>query len=816
MIINNFKIGSRNLRKNKLFSLINIVSLAIGFSASFVIGLMVYYDLTFDTFHKDGDYIYRVTTKYKTPEGEFQNSGVSVPLKLEFKQGVTGVDVATSLFTSELIKVLNVEDNKEFRNPDHTTFTDPEYFKIFDYEWISGNMDNALKNPGEVVLTKSRAEKYFPNIPMNDIIGKTLVYNDSVPVSVVGIVTNFKERTDLTFEEFISMETAKQTDMVTGAFDTNWDNTSSSSQLFIKINPKTGMAVVKSQLDKIASRHRSDFEVQFSQSRDFELQPLSDLHFSQNLGIFNYSHRPASKSVMMGLGFVAVFLLLLGCINFINLNTAQANHRAKEIGIRKTLGSSKKQLIFQFLGETFLLTIASALLSIVFAFYLLKVFADFTPPGLEFSLFKDPLIIGFSIILILIVTLLSGLYPALVLTHFKPVSVLKNQVLNKNSKPTLRRFLTVFQFSIAQIFIIATLLVGKQIKFMLNKDMGFKTDAIVYLQTPWHEESLDKRLRLTNEIKKLPKISKITLCSNPPASNSQNTTIATFKNGDVEIHTSLQMLYADTNYLRLYGIEVIAGRDRLNDTIKELVINESYLNNIGFKNPDDAIGKQIEKGEGEFYPIVGVVKNFNQRSLKSKIEPMAITGDIYRNEFSSFRTISMGLADINSEDLKNTITDIEKNFKSIYPDSDFKLKFMDETVENFYLQEKSLSKLLNWAMGLSVLISCLGLFGLVIFTTERRTKEIGIRKVLGASVMDLNVLLCKDFLILVGIAFLIAAPLAWLGLHNWLQEFAFKTQLSWWIFAISGLGMIIIALLIMGLKTVSTASKNPVNSLRTE
>jgi len=815
MIFNYFKIAWRNLKKHKLFSLINIISLAIGFSASFVIGMMVFYDLTFDKFHKEGNLIYRVTSKFTNPDGEFYNSGVSVPLKVTVKEGIIGIDLATSIYTSEFLTVRNPETQTEIRHPEYTTFTDPEYFKIFDYNWIAGNKSLALKNPNEVVLTKPRAETYFPKIPLHEIIGKTLVYNDSVSVNVVGVVANFKERSDLVFQEFISMETAKRTDMGNNALSTNWNNTSSASQLFIKLNPNTSIASVKSQFDDLANEHRSEFDSQYNEKREFQLQPLSNLHFNQDLSIFNYSNQPANKSVMIGLGFIALFLLLLGCVNFINLNTAQANHRAKEIGIRKTLGSSKKQLILQFFGETFLLTIAAALLSIIFTFYLLKIFADFTPPGLEFSLFKDPMIISLSIILIFIVTLLSGTYPSLVLTHFKPVSVMKNQVLNKNSKPTLRRFLTVFQFSIAQVFIIATLLVGKQIKFMMNKDMGFKTNAIVYFYTPWHDDSLDKRIRLENELKKMPQISKICLGSNPPASNSTNTSIATFRNGDIEVQSPLQLLFGDTKYMNIYDIELLAGRDRLNDTIKEYVINESYLNAIGFNNPEEAIGKEI-KTDGKFYPIVGVVKNFNQRSLKSKIEPLAIIGDVYRNEFSSFRSIHMSLAKTDGEELSNTIASIEKLFKDVYPDGDFNLNFMDETVKQFYAQEKSLSKLLNWAMGLSVLISCLGLLGLVIYTTEIRTKEIGIRKVLGASVAQLNLLLCKDFIILVGIAFFIAAPLAYWGIQNWLQDFAFKTELSWWIFIISGLGMMVIAVLIMGARTISTAMKNPVNSLRTE
>jgi ABC-type antimicrobial peptide transport system permease subunit len=813
MFRNYFKIAWRNLWKHKLFSTINIISLAIGFSASFVIGLMVYYDLTFDKFHPDSELIYRVTTTFLSPDSESSNPGIPMPYIIEAQNNMSGVDIACGIHVANFLKVEDKENDKVFKNPEYIVYTNENYFKIFNYNWLAGSPEMALNTPNELVLTENRAKKYFPTLTPSEIIGKTLTYNDSIQTTVKGVVANFEERTDLIFEEFLSIETSKKTDQGSYILDPQWDNTSSSSQLFIKVsNPLMANAITK-QFNALEIEHRSDWEKQYNRSKLFYLQPLSDLHFNVELGIFDFSDRPADKSVMLGLGFIALFLLLLGVINFINLNTAQANQRAKEIGIRKTLGSSKKQLIFQFMGETFLLTLASAIISVILAYWLLNVFSDFTPNGLSFSLFKNPLIIGFAIILLVLVTILSGIYPALVLTQYKPISVLKNQVISQTGKPALRRFLTVFQFSIAQVFIISTILVAKQIHFMMNKDMGFKTDAIANVRTPWYNNSEEKQVRFAQELKKYPEITKIARGGRTPASLGTSTTTVTYidDNGN-EIQTSLQMVRGTKDYIDLYGIELLAGRTTLNDTIQELVINETYLNVLGFKDPKDAIGKQIKRSD-ELYPIVGVVKDFNQRSLKDPINPLALVGNW---DGAFFGVIHFAFTNSNDSSMSETISKIETAYKQIYPESDFEINFMDETVEQFYNQEKSLSKLLSWAMGLSVLISCLGLLGLVIYTTERRTKEIGVRKILGASLKQLNVLLCKEFLLLVGVAFIIAAPLAYYGLNNWLQDFAFKTNLSWWIFALSGFGMVLIALIIMSARTISTAMKNPVNSLRTE
>ncbi len=595
----------------------------------------------------------------------------------------------------------------------------------------------------------------------------------------------------------------------------NWHNTSSSTQLFIKLDDKKALKNVQDQLDNLAKENESEYAEKYSAYRNFHLQPLSDLHFSENYGVFDFTPYQADKSVLVSLLLIALFLLALGCINFTNLNTAQATQRAKEIGIRKTLGSSRKQLVFQFLGETFVLTLLAAAISVVLAAGLLQVFADFIPKGLDFALFGDPVIIGSAFILVVLVTFFSGAYPGLVLSSFKPVSVFKSKIFSGSNHSTLRKSLIVFQFVIAQVFIISTIMVGKQIHFLMKEDMGFKTNAITYVRTPWQDGSLEKRELFIQKLKAIPEIEKTSLGGSPPASFGWHSTEVDYLNGENNIHTELQLLFGDSSYLNLYNIELLAGRRLRNDTTRELIINETFLKILGFKTPEDAIGKMIDYSE-EKVPIVGVMEDFNQRSLKSKIEPMAFVGDWNRERYSQFNTVHIELNESSSDSWSMVIAKAEDHWKSIYPGANFNLQFMDETVEKFYRKETSMTKLLNWATGLSVLISCLGLLGLVIYTTERRVKEIGVRKILGASIAQINVLLCKDFVVLVIIAFAVAAPLAWYGLNSWLQDYAYKTSLSWWVFVSSGLGILSLALIIMSFKTISTARKNPVNSLRTE
>ncbi|MBQ4804641.1 ABC transporter permease [Aquimarina sp. MMG015] len=815
MIRNYFKIAWRNIRKQKVFSLINVIGLTIGLSVSFIIGLMVYYDYSFDKFHTDGDQIYRIVTDFHSPEGTFYNSGVTVALEDAIKDN-SNFEIVSGFYVERPASVQNKEQNIKLKWPKHVIFTDADYFDLFQYNFIAGNQSTALSNPNNVVLTAERASNYFPDLSPNEVIGKTLIYNDSLNITVTAVVESFKERTDFVFQEFISDPTLLKTRLRGNFLDKNWNSTDSNSQLFVKVNQQANFQKIQEEFNALADEHLDEYSRSHGQSKEFKLQTLNDIHFNKNYGVYDWTQGQASKPLLRNLALVALFLLLLGCINFINLNTAQATRRAKEIGIRKTLGSSRKQLISQFLGETFLLVLFSTILSLILSKWLLNLFSDFIAEDLDFQLFSNPIIIIGIVILVVIITILSGFYPALVLSKFNTITVLKNNIAVGERKNGLRKFLTVFQFTIAQVFIIGTLLVGKQINFLLNQDMGFKTDAVVSVYSPRGERQLDKKKRYLQKLQSIPQIKQLSLGGAPPASLSSNTTTTNYKTEERDVQSDLQFIFGDTNYSKLFELELLAGRTYRNDTIKEIVINEAARKVYGFKTPEDAIGKRIDFGDYTV-PIVGVMADFYQRSLKSEIRPMALRGDWDRDVFSRFQAVHIAFQNTNPDDLQSTLSKIKSAYGDVYTDKeDYRIDFMDETVAKFYKREQKVSKLLNWATGLSILISCLGLLGLVIYTTNRRVKEIGVRKVLGASLLQINTLLCKEFLILVGIAFIIATPIAWYGIHNWLQDFAYRSDISFWTFLVSGCLMMLFALLVIGFKTFQAANANPVNSLRTE
>ena len=448
---------------------------------------------------------------------------------------------------------------------------------------------------------------------------------------------------------------------------------------------------------------------------------------------------------------------------------------------------------------------------------LLKIFSDFIPPGLSLETIKQPIVIGFIITLVILVSVFAGVYPALVLSQYKPVTVLKNVAFANTSQSRrvwIRKTLTMSQFVIAQFFIIATLIVGKQIRYSLNREMGFNKDAIVTFVTPFDIENPGSKQKLLMEkIRAIPGIEKLSLSQQPPASSSTSISTMKFMDNGKETEASVTIKQVDTAYFDLYEMKLLAGHNlTASDTVKEYVINETYSRLLGFNNPRDIIGKVLNPQDSKI-PIVGVIADFQTKSTHDVIPPLAFT--CQQKGHTRFH-IALPQNSNKAQGWSNTIAGMGRAFKDIYPEEDFKYSFVDEDIANFYKKEQDISRLLNWSAGLAVFISCLGLLGLVIYTTTQRVKEIGVRKVLGASVSQIVTLLSKDFLQLVMLAFIIAAPLAWWAMNKWLEDFAYRTSISWWVFAVCGLSMMIIALLTLGMQTVRSATANPVKSLRTE
>jgi putative ABC transport system permease protein len=821
MFKNYFKTAFRNLLRNKIFSLINVLGLSIGISASLVIYLLVNYHFTFDKFEKDNDRIYRVVSNFVFSGEVYRNSGITSPMGPAVKKELTGLDAIVPFRTYDGDVKVSVpgpgnKDPKIFKHQENIAFVDESFFNLIGYQWIAGSAETSLRQPYQTVLTETSSRLYFPKLSAQEIIGKQIYFNDTVHTTVTGIVKDIQQNTDFTFPTFISRATLENTSLKPDDW-TEWDNTNSASQLLVKVSPGINTKrIEKGMYDLYKKYHTPDPNPNnINDKAEYKLQPLHDIHFNADYGI--YALPLANKPTLYGLLAVAVFLLLLGCINFINLTTAHAAQRAKEIGIRKTLGSSKKQLIIQFLSETFLLTFIATVISVFLTPLILKAFSGFIPEGLHFNLIAHPGIILFLLILIIIVTVLSGFYPAMILSGYKPVLVLKNQAYTNTGKTRnawLRKSLTISQFVIAQVFIMATILVSKQITYSLNKDMGFKKDSIIHLGLNYYDTIKSHKYVFMDKLKYIPGISMISLSNNPPSSNSTWSNTVTYKDGKKEIQTDVQMKMADTNYVKLYHIKLLAGSNiTQSDTSNQFLINETYAHILGFQNLQHAIGKYVYWNNNKPVIIAGVIADFNQHSLHEPLKPLMIA-----NGTNNARTINILLQPQNPEGTawKSTISQIEKVWKEMFPDDDFVYSFFDQDIAKYYDEEKHISSLLMWAMGLAVFISCLGLLGLVIYTTTQRTKEIGVRKVLGASVSQIVTMISKDFLLLIVIAFVIAAPLAWFGMHQWLQNFAYRTDISWWVFALGVAVMIVIALLTLGFQTIKAAIANPVKSLRSE
>jgi putative ABC transport system permease protein len=661
------------------------------------------------------------------------------------------------------------------------------------------------------VLTESKAKLFFGDLPLSEIPGKEILLSDTIRATVTGIVKDISQHTDFTFNVFVSRATFEITALTPDDWSA-WDNVSSETNVFLKISPKVTTADIEAQVNALYRKYRKPLPDE-NVTTKFILQPLHDIHFNSDYD--NFDQRIAHMPTLYGLLAIAAFLLLLGCINFINLTTAQTSQRAREIGIRKTIGSSRKQLVIQFLSETFFLTLISTVLSVLIAPLLLKIFGDFMPAGLHFEILQ-PFVLIFLLGLTLFLSVLSGFYPALLLSSYKPVWTIKNQSAKGSGagrNVRLRKVLSVSQFVIAQVFIIVTVLVSRQIRYSLDKDLGFKKDAVVFFEPNPDRVVKSNTEALVEKIKTISGIEMVSRSYGPPSYRGGWTTVANLAGNGNEKSISVSVKLGDPDYINLYKIKLLAGNNLIaTDTIKALLINETLLHALGFKDPDEAVGKTLDWNEMKT-PIAGVVADFHEKSMHEIIKPLIIT---HWAAHEGVINIALPPQAPGSNTWKTALDKIGKAWKEVYPDDDIEIEFLDQQIAKFYEADQHISSLLLWASGLSIFISCLGLLGLIIYITNQRTKEIGIRKVIGASVAQIITLLSKDFLQLVVIAFGIAVPIAWYSSHKWLENFAYHTALSWWIFLAGGMVMLFMALLILVLRTLKVATANPVKSLRTE
>ncbi len=812
MLFNYLKTGLRTLAKSKISSLINLAGLTLGITACLAIYVVVSYELSYDAFHPGKEQIYRLVGMSK-PEhaGEWHPVGFipnAVPAAV--REEVPGIGKIAAFHNISSDVLVPADGGKYTRFEGERTsriiVAEPGYFDIFHYDWLAGDPQQALSGPARVVLSEERARTFFGELPPEGMLGKELVYLDSVRVMVAGIVKTWTRPSDLGFTDFISFATIKTGQLKNDINLDEWEDIFSASQAYVMLPAGTRPEHLRGQFESFGKAHYPG-NFKFTPA----LQPLSDLHFNSDYQD-NYS-RKAHLPTLYGLMGIAGFILLIAAVNFINLSTAQSMRRAKETGVRKVMGSSRGSLVLQFLTETALITILAIVVSALLLRPVLGIFESFVPGGLAFDLFNSRSLL-FLALVALGTILLSGLYPALALSSWKPVTSLKGVSLSgSRSSSLLRRGLIVFQFVVSLIFIAGTLIVGRQLDYMREKDLGFSSDAVVSVRIPWNGQ--DKAAVFTEKLKQQKSVRGVTKEWFPPMGKSYMVTRFKYQpNGKPAVEMDASAKIGDANFIPFYQLRLLAGRNYAeSDSLRELVINETFSKALGFRQPGDAIGEMLEWQGGKKYPVVGVVADFHEQSFHEKIVP-AFIGFYPQNARNL--GIKLDTKKGTGEPLGDAIAQMEKAWQSVYPDRTFAYAFLDESIAQLYEKELKTGKLVNVATVIAILISCMGLLGLIAFTSEQRTKEIGIRKVLGASVIGIVSLLTADFVRLVLVALAIATPIAWWGMSNWLDDFAYRIDIRWWMFAAAGLTAVLIAVLTVSWQAIRAAMANPVESLRTE
>ncbi|MDJ1499554.1 ABC transporter permease [Xanthocytophaga agilis] len=811
MLKNYIVIGLRNIFRSKGYTIINILGLAIGIAACLLIFTIVQFEVSYDTFHKNFHRIYRLATDQKYPSGDIgRNPGAPTPapdaLRLDMPQ-IEKIASINSIYGSQITLLGNQpEDNlsqKKFIEDIGVVFIEPAFFDIFDSQWLIGNAYTSLKDPNTVVLTRTQAEKYFTR--WQDAPGNYLKLDNAITLKVTGVIEDAPQNTDFPFKVLVSFETFK-TSPTHGYVKDNWGSTSSSHQVFLLLPEKYSVSNLEKALQKFSDKHYSNTG---NAKTIHRLLPLSENHFDtqyENLG-----DHMTSKSTLLTLSFIGILILVMACINFINLATAQAVNRSKEVGIRKVLGSNRLQLIGQFLGETTLIVIFAMVMAIILARLALPFLREISNVPENIPFLQNPIIIAFIILVTLIVSLLSGIYPAIILSGFEPSQALKNKITTRNiGGIPLRRGLVVLQFSISQVLIIGTLIAITQMNFIRDLDLGFTKEA-VYVVNINPDDSLNRTHfeGFKRELLQNPAVVSVSLANDPPSSNNNWGRNFSYNNSATDADFNTFVKYADYDYFKTYGLKFVAGKGySKSDTAKEIVVNETLLRKLGVKDPQEAIGRTLRMGRESWKPIVGVVKDFKANSARDEMKPMVI--------IASKRNFYTAGVKIHPNHLHQTVDQIkaiwEKNFGAYV----FQGHFFDETIEHYYHQENQLALSYKIFATLAIFISCLGLYGLVSFLAVQKTKEIGIRKVLGASIVNIIGLLSKEFIILIAIAFALAIPVAYYLMSNWLDNFVYRISMGVGAFVIAIIITLLIAWITLSYRAAKAALVNPIKSLRSE
>jgi len=792
MFKNYFKTAWRSLWRNKLFSGLNIFGLATGMACSILIFLWVQDELSFDKFNHNASNIFRITDK--TSDQEY--AVVPPSLAYAIQTQIPAIKNATRVISVQ--KMITVGTNKF--DEKNIYYADSNLLQIFNYPLLSGNVATALSSPNSVVLTEKTAKKYFGST--DAATGKTIYIDNDIKGSnllVTGILKNIPSNSHLQPDMLIPMaQYDKANNPIHGW--TNFD-------VYVYFQLKDAVAPTASNLSNI---NKQVNEIYKQNNREFPAsftaQALTDIHL--------HSHYLAdvpgqgSYEYVKIFALAAIFIIIIACINFMNLATAVSGQRAKEVGLRKTVGALRPQLIAQFISESLLLSFISLLLAILIVYLMLPLFNQLASKTISFNPFDANIFI--SLISVAVVTgLLSGSYPAFFLSSFNPVKALKGSKILRSNKSFLRNGLVVFQFSISVVLIVTTLVIYKQLQFIQNRDIGFNKENLLYMKMPEVGDLKNNKDAMRATLAEYPNITNYTFTDQLPT-NLGNSSQLTWHGMNPGTQVMANRLRVDENFVKTFGMQMAAGRffsKDFGDNGTGYVVNETALKAMGL-NTKNAIGKIISISlEDKEAPIIGVVKDFNFKPVQQPIEPLVMKTN-FGGGYVVMRTTPASI--------RKVIGTLQKSFHNVYGDYPFSYGFVSDDLSKLYITEQTMEKLFNVFSILSIVISCLGLFGLATFAAQQRIKEIGIRKVLGASEAGIATLLSKDFIQLVLISFVIAFPVAWWAMNKWLQSFAYRINISWWVFAVAGLAALLIALLTVSFQAIKAAIANPVKSLRTE
>ncbi len=807
MIKNYFKIAWRNIIRHKGYSAINIAGLTVGIAACLLIFVIIQYELSFDTFQPGYKNIYRVITAMNRQGVNTYNPGVAAPateaLRLAFPEAKVG-SIQSSYGSQVTVpsKSGNVFEDKKFIENTGVMFIEPQFFDAFQSSWLAGQ-PSALKDPNMVVIDKSSAIKYFGD--WKNAMGKMLRMDNLLTLKVAGVINDAPANSDFPLKVMISYITWKQhpKDYM---YRDNWNMTSSSHQVYIKFPSNEPLSRINSQF--AAFSHKQFNNKGTGNKTSLIVQPLSTLHFDKRFGDTLGDHMTSTETLRT-LSFIAVLIIIMASINFINLSTAQSVGRSKEVGIRKVLGSSRVQLIVQVIGETAIIVFIAVALALIVAEAALPYLKNIASVPDDIGLLNGGTLL-FLVLVTVIIIALSGFYPAIVVSGFKPVSALKNKI-NAASIGgiPLRRALVVGQFFISQLLIIGTIIAVKQMDFVNSADLGFDKNAVLVIPGYTDSVSLQKMQALKQQLLQNPAVLSASFASDVPSSDNNSSTNFYFDHSKKDRGFDVFLKIGDADYFKTFGLHFIAGHGyEQADTMRQAVINETLMQKLGIKNAKDAVGKTISEGGGSWASITGVVEDFKTNSLRETVKPIIIYPQkAYESEVA---------VKIQTRDLANTVASLQKTWENAYPEYAYNGFFLDESIAKFYKQENQLALVYKIFAMIAIFISCLGLYGLVSFMAVQRTKEVGIRKVLGASITSIVYLFSKEFMVLISIAFVIAVPFAWYIMTGWLQNFAYRTSISAWIFIAAIAVSVIIAWITVGYKAVRAALVNPVKSLKSE